>query len=502
MKRMLFAQKNQVTPPVFQQYEHHPNCSSITADELAETIDGVWPSSDGKAKINFIFSYPAFNWLYDPDNSLFRKRYLGSSLNTIFQNLVRQTLSVIEEKNNGILSFNEVGSSFVTNYNPFAKGIYYVQAATEAQFAEEDEGAFTVLRFDNNGYLKKAIIYMPSDLDLYQNISLTSPPDWILYAISHETYHALGGQHLQNYPDILEKLQNMTDGVFCSVMDYPTIVGTNISNCQQNCTPPFAVYPGPLDVELMQLAYQQGRYDRSFDKIYYYGINALELSIFLFFITIAYSYTDDCLNGIVFRKKRLLNKQIVQALLDLTLLVTLIEMELPLAMLIFYGLSRFHLCLQAIVGTFAEGTLPGPFFLTLALTLVFVSGGIFTGYGLSYLSLLLINRMIKNITNKYFPETLAVPAEVQILEESIVELTEDQAQQEASLDDTIPDDAASVRELSAISPDIVAPPADEKSEQAESKPTLSMNPYILYKRALKIQKASVEPSTELRRVIG
>jgi hypothetical protein len=319
----------------FQQYDHHPNCSVITDDELAQSVNGVWPSTNGQAIIEYTFSLPAFSWLYEPTGFYLRK--INQTVTEIFQETVRFIISKIEADTNGIITFREVPRSFKTDFSPFFRGIYFAQTAPEELFTQDDSGAFTYIQFDNNGYIKRGIINMPTDEVLYEDITHIYVPDWIDYALTHETYHGLGQEHLQDYPDILSKLQNLTDGVFCSVMDYPSIVGTSISNCMTNCTPPYAVLPGPLDERSMRQAYTNGLYNRGYNKTTFYVYNGVELMIFFSLILIAYYITYEILAATIGKKFKV--KKAIEAGLNITLLFLLIEMDTPLSVTIPFAVT-------------------------------------------------------------------------------------------------------------------------------------------------------------------
>ena len=326
----------------FLQYTHNPNCSAITDDELAGTVHGVWPSSNGNATINYIFSLPAYWWLY-ANPFEYHLRNLDAQTVDVFTAAVRYVVSKIQSSNDGILTFKEIARSFKTDYSPFFRGIYYAQTASEAQFTDDDSGAFTYIQFDNNGYIKRALVHLPTDYNIYNDSQNIYQPFWDLYAICHESYHALGGEHLQDFPEILAQLQTTVDGVFCSVMDYPSIVGTDTSNCYQNCTPQFAALPGPLDIRSVQLAYLQGKYDLGFDKGSYYFFNALELCLFFAFISTAYALVYNALTALLARENKYFSKNTIKNYVELTLNIALVgllaEMETPDVVTILFSLS-------------------------------------------------------------------------------------------------------------------------------------------------------------------
>jgi hypothetical protein len=422
---------------------HHPNCSSVTDAQLASTIDGAWPSSNGKVEVNYVFSLPAFYWLFNTDSTVFKRRNLPYADEMAFESTVRLVIDKITILNNGIIKFNEVDRSFLTDYSPFFKGIYYAQTATEAQFSSDNEGAFTVLRFNNNGYIKQAIIDLPSDISIYNDLQEWTPYDWINYTISHETSHAFGGNHLQLYPDILAELENIPDGVFCSVMDYPNLISSNISTCMQNCTPSFAIYPGPLDIRSIQLVYSYDNYDHGYNKIYYYAVNAIEYALLFAIITTIYASVENILCKLAIHKnKPLIPKNVMQILLNAIILALFIEMGAPDVIPILFGAStslklmpkrllkysefyvnhpiienifesRFPLHILVLTTLIAEGQLPA----ALALTLFFGITGTLLGTALGwipdYLCTKRCNRQLEKLAY-WFPDEEPEPIVEQV----------------------------------------------------------------------------------------
>ena len=318
---------------------HFPNCSGVTDDELAETVNGVWLSTNGIATINYVFSFPAFWWIGSPNISTFHLKYVDPYTVNVFQETVRAVIGEVVKRNNGIFILNEVKRGFLTDYSPFFRGIFYAQTASVAQFDSDGEGAFTVVRYDNNGFMKRAIINLPIDLEIYRDVNHEYQADWIEYAISHETYHGFCTEHLQNYPAILQILQNLPDGVFCSVMDYPNIIGTSISSCMQNCTPAFAIYPGALDIRSMQLAYLQGKWNHGYNKVSHFALNGIELCFLFMLIATAYHIIHDLVSYLPNCTRLDIPKKLTQTLLNLSLLVLFIQMDASKIVSILFGIS-------------------------------------------------------------------------------------------------------------------------------------------------------------------
>jgi hypothetical protein len=415
-----------------EQGDHQPNCSSVTDEELAESIEGVWPNSNGNAIVDYSFTYPAFWWLTDESLSRYRPQSIDDNTISVFQNKVNTVLANFTAAYQGIFTLNQISKSFKTDFSPFTRGIFYVQAATEAEFIKDDQGAFTYARYDNNGYLKKAIVYLPTDLSIYDEDLGVWVPGWTESAITQETAHSLGGGNLQNFPGILDKLRNIPDGVFCAELDFPDTIFTNISSCMQNCTPNYAIYPGPLDIRSMQLAYIDGNYGGT-SKNRDYLLNAFELAIFFIMITGAYSAVDNVASSIRFRKNgRTIPFVYTQTFLNIATLIMFIFLDAPDYVPIVFAItaalkllpegifnsvpslkenaklkfildSHYPLYMLAFVSSIAEGTKVGPLFLTWAMSLLGTLTGDLVGYGSSFLISPLINLCLDKSVNLCFP---------------------------------------------------------------------------------------------------
>jgi hypothetical protein len=404
----------------FQQYLHHPNCSSVNDTELAQTVIGVWPGKNLPIKINFVFSVP-FDLGYYYDTSRYHFRNVDAATKQLFQAQVRYVLNFTQAINDGILSFNEVSRSFKANFSPFFRGIFFAQTATLNSFEEDGKAGFAVRKYDNNGYLKQGLVSLPTDFDLLNGTRSNYGTYWIYYAITHETYHALGADHLHEFPDILAKLRDTPDGVFCSVLPYPNLVATNISSCHDLCNPGSAVFPGELDLRSMWLAYVLGEYNFDIDKSFDYVRNGVFYLVFYLIVCSIYGGAEGFFSKLALKpEKYLFPRKFLEAILSIGLLVFFIEMDAPDYLSISFALfttlkfipllqktrffqdgswskrlldCHYHLYVLAICSSIFEGVLPWPLCFTLALSFngVFIGGvlaeisGKVLGVVLSYL---------------------------------------------------------------------------------------------------------------------
>jgi hypothetical protein len=386
----------------FQQYLHHPNCSSVNDTELAQTIMGVWPGKKLPVNINFVFSVP-FDLGYYYDTSRYHYRNVDAATKQLFQSQVRYVLNLTQAINNGIFNFNEIGQSFKANFSPFFRGIFFAQTATLNSFEEDGKAGFAIRKFDNNGYLKQAIVSLPTDFDLLNGTVSNYGKYWIYYAITHEAYHALGADHLHEFLEILAKLRDTPDGVFCSVLPYPHLIATNISSCHDLCNPGSAVFPGELDLRSMRLAYVLAEYNFNINKNFDYVRNGIFYLVFYLIVCSIYGGAEGFFSKLALKPyKYLFPKKLLEAILSIGLLIFFIEMDAPDYLSISFALfsalkfipflqktrffqdgsrskklldSHYHLYVLAICSSIFEGVLPWPLYFTLALSFI----GVFLG---------------------------------------------------------------------------------------------------------------------------
>ena len=424
--------------------DHQPDCSYVTDDELANSIEGIWQSSNGTVNVDYSFSFPAFWWLTDPNLSRFHSRSVDDITESEFQGTVDSVLANLVAAYNGIFNLNKISKSFKTTFSPFYRGIYFVQAASEQDFINDGEGSFTVIRYDNNGYLKQAVTYLPTDLSIYNTSFNIWQPWWAAYAISLSTNQALGCGMIQNYPDILAKLQNIPDGVFCTELDNPDAISTNISSCMQNCAIPYANSPGPLDVRSMQLAYIQGNYNTGYDKLHHYLINGAEWAILFSFLSFAYSAIENTVSATKCRKNGVtFPRKYIQTLLNIATLGMFIGLDAPDYVTIVFALvsalkivipdkawdsvpsfvkflsqkkvdfirdSRYPLYALAFTTSIAEGQKAGPLFWAWFVTLYATGVGGLLGNAPSLLISPLLNFCLDSTLTKMMPaDDRAVP---------------------------------------------------------------------------------------------
>jgi hypothetical protein len=309
-----------------------PNCSSVTDAELAQTILGRWPMQNNQVHINYVFSLSSYFEIFVTRVKGYKISDVDANIEANFREAVREGLKSISEKNNGLFVFHEVSRSFETDFSPFFRGIYLAQTADESHFAEDHSYAFTIMSFDNNGYLRTPQIHLPRD-DNYTPRNYSSTYNYAKSAIVHEVYHALGSMHLQDFPEILEKLRNTWHGVMCSIMAYPELVETPISSCSYACYPPYPVDPGPLDTRSMDIVYNGNFFDNHNFNIYKlqgYTKNVTGLFTFMFLLVCIYRSADEMLSLLAIKKdKPFIPQKFINFALDLNLAVVLVELGAP-----------------------------------------------------------------------------------------------------------------------------------------------------------------------------
>lgn len=236
---------------------HNPQ-PNITIAQLSQAIMASWPLVNGIMKIPYSFSR-ALYWTEDLLADFSTWIYTGQyplSVNAYEKNLVqaviRAALNNWEKISNGTLQFYEASKFDLSGY-----GIFFnvIDVTTLNQL---DAGADTIQWTDNNGYMRRADVFFPTttgfwNTTLFNNTDLIA---WAINAVHHEIGHTLGFLHLQDFPELNTTLQNTPDGVFCSVMPYPSVISTNISQCYTKCDPPYAIFPAALDKQLLRIAYK------------------------------------------------------------------------------------------------------------------------------------------------------------------------------------------------------------------------------------------------------
>ncbi len=223
-----------------------PNCSVISDSELLSVVDK--PLHSGLIFYSFKSFYSYSNLLRYPGiqnifiSNLFQEimEFVDTQKSKI---ALRMILSEIERLSVGRLKFVEDDNAPVKLFFQFTleKRLGYV--------GEQYSG------------ITQKIMGMSNQIGGVISIAPVNNMLESSYIIAHEVLHALGFNHLHEYPALKEKLLEIPEGLFCSIMPYPEKIKTNINTCKTNCNMsfwgnkidiPFAILPGPLDIRLIR----------------------------------------------------------------------------------------------------------------------------------------------------------------------------------------------------------------------------------------------------------
>lgn len=236
-----------------------PDCSSVTDQQLTKAINSHWPIKEGVATIPFGFSTAPF-WKNVP--IAFTHGIVGRTPPTsasekttqAMQTGVRIALDNWSKASNGTLKFVEH-----TKETMFSPGIFFYFAGSAAYIDKRKPGAgaYSISSYDMFGLLKNDYIFFPYD-DAIWSGDYPLYREWIKNTVHHEIGHALGFEHLHEYPDMKEQLKKIPQGLFCSVMPYKQHITSNTSVCNSaisDCSESYATLPAALDERMVSIAY-------------------------------------------------------------------------------------------------------------------------------------------------------------------------------------------------------------------------------------------------------
>ncbi len=312
---------------------HNPDCSAITDSQLQQAIASRWPVVDGVAQIPFGFSNkPLWSSVFNLMHATFLPEQIQANLAEMMQTTLRFALKIIEQASQGKIEFIEDKNTHI-----FSRGIFFYLGGDEKKFFAQNMNAYAHLKIDNNGYIQQAYIFMPSDVKYWDhNANILFMYIWI-----HEIMHALGFDHLHEFPDMRSILQNTQDGLYCSVLPYANKISTAISQCTTHCNPPYTVYPGSLDKRLLQLAYTHGVLATDdFEINLNYFQNCVDIAIFSIFsaalyknIFMFFTHLTDADN------QPILTSKMAALLADLTFATAIYFLETPLWLMQLFAIT-------------------------------------------------------------------------------------------------------------------------------------------------------------------
>ena len=163
---------------------------------------------------------------------------------------------------NGAFNFIEMSDSKTVD-----QGIYIFLLSKDEikKSSSADAAAFTITHVDNSGYIKHSFIYLPDDPyswglspnPFYDYPEGTITDSAMIGTMSHEVGHALGLDLNHSEKTLLmeQQLNATVYGKFCSTMTYSQYISAPMSSCASLYPPPDAVYPGPLDVKMINTLY-------------------------------------------------------------------------------------------------------------------------------------------------------------------------------------------------------------------------------------------------------
>lgn len=411
---------------------HQPDCSSISNDLLKKAIYTKWEDPDGLIRIPYTFSLTPylselFTILSDIPNLIpksFGNEYEG------LKESVRYALNQWSIASKGKIEFEEI-----KNPSPTMRGIIF----NVADMADENVLGIAQTRFDNNGHLAKVLIYF-ADLKEKWNPNSAFWRNYIakygvdaaaakftdlFNTIPHEIGHALGFDHLHDFPEFVSKIKTIPDGIFCSVMPYPFLIENHVNSCQTECAPSLAVVPGQLDERMLDLSYHKNEVKFSYDLQDQYVTNSINAMLFSSSISGTHNYLTSFLENLSYNPSTPIFKPLNANLLsDSLTLAAFLWLDFPGSTTTAFTLNalakyipapvagRYSNWLQAVILadtlinlTFAyqQGQKFVPLLGTTFATLMGSFTGMFVGHHLGKYAAHLVNLIPQSIYHYYHP---------------------------------------------------------------------------------------------------
>lgn len=231
------------------------SCRTLPLEELHKVISHLWPRVDGVATINYTFDTRLIpqNVIESARQDLNQKRF--DPLNDISQLVLSMVLDAWTKACKSKVNFKYVGSPSEDFSGIIISNCDNLKSAL---------GYWEPIQRNSLGYMKQGIVCIPSQYFQRENFLILKN----VHTISHEIGHAIGIQHLHEFPLIKTHLQDTEQGMGCSVMPYShEILKDPINYCRDQSVclnHTSAVLPGPLDQDVCQLMY--GENSRYFPK--------------------------------------------------------------------------------------------------------------------------------------------------------------------------------------------------------------------------------------------
>jgi hypothetical protein len=228
-----------------------PDCSSVRENELSRFIFARLPSVDGV--IPYSFSSPGSSWasFLRPSEFYFYRfqalaEYPEANVDAELKEGLRSRVRFVLEQFEKLTNFT---LKFVEQENP-ETGIYF-RFVSKADFANNAIGEAKALK-NIRGKYKRSYVTLLAEFskDIYKTTES-------MHTISHEIMHSLGFNHLHDDNNIVNKLRQTRNGIFCSVLPYTFYINTEVSECKNFCTNLRAM-PGPLDLQMIDMVYRHG----------------------------------------------------------------------------------------------------------------------------------------------------------------------------------------------------------------------------------------------------
>jgi hypothetical protein len=339
--------------------DKHPDCSRISDGQLVSLTMNKWESTT----IPYSISETEPNWVDSINTVNGFKDLHAAPIDTEIRDAVERSIALAFDKftalTNGKFKFQKKNT--FQNRTPFfsdvfSRGITFMLPASERVIADTtNAGGFTLIRMNNNGYLRDTAIYLPNDRHYWH----FDPINYLHYAwlhqtISHEIEHALGILDWTPKVYMLDRLSQIQDGVYCSVMPYPNLISTPISSCNVStltCDPPYAIFPASLDKRWFDLVYERQFWqapDYSIGQMpdqpkENFNLNSNELIKFAFFFTLWHQILLSLLTGYASKtghQER--NTKLANLIADSALMVTMVACEMPWEAELIFGMTSLN----------------------------------------------------------------------------------------------------------------------------------------------------------------